>query len=207
MAASSSSAAAASAIKYSPTRCQTINNRISIRVLNQCGNAVIIHVPQAATIVDIKMEAMRKFILANKLPEKFSCDTDNLIEFATQYKLKRCNGHIIDEQMLIENIVGHNDDEWLLIRKKNATQQNALKMVNDHSFALIGPTQSDIDIATIDVEQTSFPTPAIVNIDELVLQSDVCSVFFWFLSIQHVTEFLFIFLFGFLRYNMIFEKF
>lgn len=205
MAASSSSAAAASAIKYSPTRCQTINNRISIRVLNQCGNAVIIHVPQAATIADIKIEAMRKFILANKLPEKFSCDTDNLIEFATQYKLKRCNGHIIDEQMPIEHIDGHNDDEWLLIRKKNATQHNALKMVNEHSFTLIGPTQSDIDLATIDVEQTSFPTPAIVNIDELVLQSDVCAAFVF--CLRNIRLNVSCFIFRFLRYNMIFEKF
>lgn len=175
MAASSSSAAAATAIKYSPTRCQTINHRLSIRVLNQRGNAVIIHIPQTATIADIKIEAMRKFILANKLPEKFSCDTDNLIEFATQYKLKRCNGQIIDEQTPIENIDGHNDDEWLLIRRRNVSHQHALKMINDSSFTSIGPIQNDIDIATIDVQQTTFPTPAVVNIDELVLQSDVCA--------------------------------
>lgn len=151
-----------------------INNSKSVRILSQRGAIVVMHGQPTITVRDVKMEAIRKFILANKLPEMFSCDTDDLMEFAKQYKLTHHNGLLIDDRQQVRNVQhfgGDGDEEWLLVQRKST--MSTARMAGADAKTEAGPMQSDIDAATADIMQTTFPTPAVVNIDELVLQSDV----------------------------------
>lgn len=89
-----------------------------------------------------------------------------------------------------------NNEEFLLSRKYRRNSSSSNGFLNDFYLTyemtgtpvllnkrLTGPTQREIDAATADVEEKHFKIPAVVNIDELVLQSDVrriVNVFFYF---------------------------
>lgn len=137
-------------------------------MLNQWGASVVIHMLPTATAADVKNEAVRKFLLANKLPEKFNCDTNSLMGFAAAYKLMRTDGIEVDETAPVDSTEGRGANEWLLIRKRWTASES-----DDVAASVVVPTQEDIDGETVGVQHTIFKMPIIVNIDELVLQSDV----------------------------------
>lgn len=123
-----------------------------------------------------------------------NCDVNNIIDVSQQFKLIRISnlhGHF-DETVSLAAANVQNDEEMLLTQRYVHTNnhQSCLPanrpQVHDDQFrygdycnldetneSLAAPTQENIDCATVDVDAKHFAIPAIVNIDELVLQSDV----------------------------------
>lgn len=170
--------------------------RINIKIISNYGTAIALYVPITITVADVKQEAVHEFHLKNQLPELFDCDTDNLLELSEQYKLTRINRiHSgFDETMSLAAANIQNNEEFLFNRKLNAQSTShgtmSAELFNDYNNAydasdipnitdkkLCGPTQSEIDAATANIAAKYFKIPAMVNIDELVLQSDVGSIY------------------------------
>lgn len=124
-----------------------------------------------------------------------NCDVKNIIDISQQFKLIRINdlhGHF-DETMSLATAHVQNDEEMLLTQRCVHTNSSISCLStnrspwhdgqqlrypdncdsDESSESLAGPTQEHIELATADVDAKHFAIPAIVNIDELVLQSDV----------------------------------
>lgn len=119
-----------------------------------------------------------------------SCDVNNIIEVSQQFKLTRISnlhGHFEETTSLAAANV-QNDEEMLLTQRNLAcVSANRPPLHDGHlrfsdycydsdntNESLAGPTQENIEMATADVDaKAGMAIPAIVNIDELVLQSDV----------------------------------
>lgn len=119
-----------------------------------------------------------------------SCDVNNIIEVSQQFKLTRISnlhGHFEETTSLAAANV-QNDEEMLLTQRTLACLSANRSTLHDSHLrysdyccdtdntneSLAGPTQENIEMATADVDaKAGMAIPAIVNIDELVLQSDV----------------------------------
>lgn len=195
--------------------------RINIKIINNHGITITLYVPITMTAIDVKQEAIHEFRMKNQLPQLLDCDTDNASELSQQYKLIRMNRihGDFDETVSLVTANIQNNEEFLLIRTHRPYYSPILSasnaFLNDSTCDLselpnlnnkmwAGPTQNDIDLATVLVPERHFNSPAIVNIDELVLQSDVSISFhFVFCSISVVLLKLFLFE---CRFNMISER-
>lgn len=174
---------------------------IEIRILCITGAKTSLRVPLTMTGSDLKFEAIQEFYHKNQLPEfvrYIKCDTNNLIELSNMFKLIRINKihGIYDETITLSSSNVQNNETMLLIPIKqnfNKFFTNNLHKNGDVNGVVVAadvdiddddddnnlsdiqnvPTQEDIEIASANVIQKKFIVPSIVNIDELVLQSDV----------------------------------
>lgn len=151
--------------------------------------------PLTLTGVDVKKKAIQMFCHE----QLHCCDVNNMIEVSQQFKLNRIghfHGHF-DETMSLAAANVQNDENMLLTQRCTLTNNRSCLLANrssmhdhlrciDHSDSdetdesLAGPTQENIELATAGVDAKHFALPAIVNIDELVLQSDVSSTLYYY---------------------------
>lgn len=152
---------------------------IEVRVLCISGAKTSLRVPSTLTGADVKLEAIQEFQQKSQLPEfrpnTDNCVTNNLIELSQQFKLTRISRihGTFDETVSLAAANIQNNETMLLIPLRNWTIANDIDDDGDAGDAKCAPTQEDIESATASVACRKVTAPAIVNIDELVLQSDV----------------------------------
>lgn len=165
---------------------------INLHIVNSTGVRITICLPLTLTGVDVKKKAIRMFC-----HEQFhNCDVKIVNDISQQFKLLRISdlhGHY-DETTSLAAAHVQNDEEMLLTQRYihtnnsksclpanrspslyggNRLRYNVCCDSDESDESLTGPTQENIEMATGDVDAKHFAAPAIVNIDELVLQSDV----------------------------------
>lgn len=163
---------------------------INLHIVNSTGAKITICLPLTLTGIDVKKKAIQMFCHE----QIHNCDVKNIFEISQQFKLTRISdlhGHF-DETMSLAAAHVQNDEEMLLTQRcvhtNNLYCLPAYRSSSHHdgqhrhpdycdsddtNESLAGPTQENIELATADVDAKHFTIPAIVNIDELVLQSDV----------------------------------
>lgn len=130
-----------------------------------------------------------------------NCDVNNMIEVSQQFKLTRISQlhGVFDETMSLATANVQNDEEMLLTQRSGpvnipTNRPMAVPILNDDcdsdetNAPMAGPTQESIELATADIESQHFSIPAIVNIDELVLQSDVSDDRPWITMPTYLTQ-------------------
>lgn len=160
---------------------------IDVRILCTTGAKTSLRVPLTLTGADVKFEAIQEFLQKNQLPEFVrtrNCDTNNLIELSQMFKLVRIQKihSTYDETITLSASNIQNNETMLLLPLKynNLLKSNrnnddmwSVNDVDESSDIQNAPTQHDIEIASANIVRKKFTVPTIVNIDELVLQSDV----------------------------------
>lgn len=163
---------------------------INLYIVNSTGAKITISLPLTLTGIDVKKKAIQMFC-----HEQFqNCDANNILEVSQRFKLTRTNhlhGHF-DETVSLAAANVQNNEELLLTLRNARVLPNNISIVaanhppmlgqlryddysdsDDTNETLDGPTQENIESATANVDAKQFAIPAMVNIDELVLQSDV----------------------------------
>lgn len=151
-----------------------------LRIVSQSGASVMINSQPTGTVHNVKIEAIRKFIAENKLTEGVICDQlqpHKLTEFAKLYKLTRSTGMLLHDQTQVHDARYGDDvnEPWLLVHCGRKRVVSIAAQISDDGLCTDGPTEEDIEAITADLTPTTYPTPAVVNIDDLILQNVVCS--------------------------------
>lgn len=163
---------------------------INLYIVNSTGAKITLSLPLTLTGIDVKKKAIQMF--CHELFQ--SCDANNILEMSQRFKLTRTShlhGHF-DETVSLAAANVQNDEEMLLTLRYarvipnniSSLPANHPSMLSQHRYddysdsddtneSLTGPTQEHIESATSNVDAKQFAIPAMVNIDELVLQSDV----------------------------------
>lgn len=171
--------------------------------MNSLGVHCHICVPLTMFGRDVKQKAIAEFRVQQQLfvyepyeQKQINCDNLDLMQLSQMYKLTRvCKLHEdFDEDITLAANNCQNNEELLLFWRTGtlcsssngtlfATGDSTMlphylsgdNAENDCLDQAVGnmPTQDQIDAVTTTVKPSEFHSPSLVNIDELVLQSDV----------------------------------
>lgn len=163
---------------------------VNLYIVNSTGAKLTMSLPLTLTGIDVKKKAIQMF--CHELFQ--SCDANNILEVSKRFKLTRIsNLHgYFDETMSLAAANVQNDEEMLLTQRYARVLPNNIACLpanhppmlgqlryddysdsDESNESLAGPTQENIESATANVDAKHFAIPVMVNIDELVLQSDV----------------------------------